>query len=54
MGRKAVIEDSATIIFRVEHKVKEKLLKNFKEIFNYSLISVKSREELIQSKLVNI
>jgi len=35
-------------------EVKEKLLKNFKEIFNYSLISVKSREELIQSKLVNI
>lgn len=27
MGRKAVIEDSATIIFRVEHKTREKLEK---------------------------
>jgi lipoyl(octanoyl) transferase len=35
-------------------KVKQKLLNNFVEIFGYTNIVVESRENLIQSKLVNI
>ena len=35
-------------------EVKEKLLKNFIQEFNYSVILVKSREELIQTNPINI